>query len=65
MGLPIVLVYLTCSRLQLSAISEFFKKDFFLFVHERQRERQRYRQREKQAPFGEPDVGHDPRTLGS
>ena len=31
----------------------------------RVRERQRHRQREKQAPCGEPDVGLDPRTLGS
>ena len=28
-------------------------------------ERQRHRQREKQAPSGKPDVGLDPRTLGS
>ena len=28
-------------------------------------ERQKHRQREKQAPCGEPDVGLDPRTLGS
>ena len=31
---------------------------------ERDRERQRHRQREKQAPFGEPDVGLDPKTPG-
>ena len=31
----------------------------------RYRERQRHRQRAKQAPCGEPDVGLDPRTLGS
>ena len=31
----------------------------------RERERQRHRQREKQAPCREPDVGLDPRTLGS
>ena len=30
-----------------------------------QRERQRPRQREKQVPHGEPDVGLNPRTLGS
>ena len=29
-----------------------------------QRERQRHRQREKQAPYREPDVGLDPKTLG-
>ena len=29
------------------------------------RERQRHRQREKQAPFGEPNAGLDPRTPGS
>ena len=28
-------------------------------------ERERHRQREKQAPYGEMDVGPDPRTLGS
>ena len=31
----------------------------------RDRERERHRQREKQAPCREPDVGLDPRTLGS
>ena len=31
----------------------------------RKRERGRDRQREKQAPYVEPDVGLDPRTLGS
>ena len=36
-----------------------------LIIHERQRERQRHRQREKQAAYGEPDVGLDPRTPGS
>ena len=30
-----------------------------------ERERQRHRQREKQAAYAEPDVGLDPRTLGS
>ena len=29
------------------------------------RERQRHRHREKQAPHREPDVGLDPRTVGS
>ena len=38
---------------------------FYLFNHERHKEMQRHRQREKQAPCGEPDVGHDPRTPGS
>ena len=28
-------------------------------------ERQRHRQREKQAPWGDPDAGLDPRTPGS
>ena len=45
-----------------------FKKDFlYLFMRERERERerQRLRQREKQAPCREPDVGLNPRTLGS
>ena len=32
---------------------------------ERERERQRHRQREKQAPCRKPDVGLDPRNLGS
>ena len=32
---------------------------------ERERERQRHRQRKKQAPCREPDVGLNPRTLGS
>ena len=40
-------------------------KRFYLFIHERQRERKRHRQRKKQAPCREPDVGLDPRTLGS
>ena len=46
------------------------RKIFFfkiLFIHDRHRgrERQRHRQREKQAPCREPDVGLNPRTLGS
>ena len=32
---------------------------------ERERERQRHRQREKRIPHKEPDMGLDPRTLGS
>ena len=32
---------------------------------EKERDRQRHRQREKQAPYREPDVGLDSRTLGS
>ena len=32
---------------------------------ERERGRERHRQREKQAPCREPDVGLDPRTVGS
>ena len=32
---------------------------------EREREAQRHRQREKQAPCREPDVGLDPRIIGS
>ena len=49
----------------------FFKKRFYLFIHEihthtgKKRERQRHMQREKQAPCREPDVGLDPRTAGS
>ena len=38
---------------------------FYLFIHERHTERPRHRQREKRAPCGKPDVGLDPRTLGS
>ena len=34
-------------------------------MRDTQRERQRHRQREKQAPCREPNVGLDPRTLGS
>ena len=43
------------------------KKDFYLFIHERQRERkrQRHRKREKQAPCREPDMGLNPRSPGS
>ena len=41
----------------------FFK--YFIYSFMRDRERQRHRQREKQVPRGEPDVGLDPRTLGS
>ena len=41
----------------------FFFLRFYLFM--RGRERQRHRRREKQAPCGEPNVGLDPRTLGS
>ena len=45
-----------------------FFKDFiylFMIVTQRETERQRHRQREKQAPCWEPNVGLDPRTLGS
>ena len=43
----------------------FFKDFIYLFMRDTERERQRHRQREKQAPHKEPDVGLDPRTLGS
>ena len=43
----------------------FFKDLMYLFMRERHSERQRHRQREKQAPCREPNVGLDPRTLGS
>ena len=43
----------------------YFLRRFYLFTHERHRKRQRHKQKEKQAPWGEPDVGLDPRTLGS
>ena len=38
---------------------------FYLFIHERHTERQRPRQREEQVPCREPNMGLDPRTLGS
>ena len=31
-------------------------------MRDKEKERQRHRQREKQAPYGEPDEGLDPRT---
>ena len=34
-------------------------------MRDTERERQRHRQRERQAPHREPDVGLDPKTLGS
>ena len=37
----------------------------YFIIHERHRARQRHRQREKQASCREPDVGLDPRTVGS
>ena len=43
----------------------FFKIYLFIYDRHRERERQRHRQKEKQSPCGEPDVGLDPRTLGS
>ena len=45
----------------------FFKKTFYLFIHERHKERKRWRhrQREKQAPCSEPNVGLDPGSPGS
>ena len=50
----------------LSYFHVFFKKDFYVFTHERQREtRQRHKKREKQSPHREPDVGLDPQTPGS
>ena len=46
--------------------STIFKKYFIcLFMRDAEREGQRHRPREKQAPCGKPDVGLDPRTLGS
>ena len=43
----------------------FFKIFIYLFMKDTHRKRQRHRQREKEAPCGEPDVGLNPRTLGS
>ena len=42
----------------------YFFKDF-IYLLMRDTDRQRHRQREKQAPFGEPNAGLDPRTPGS
>ena len=42
-----------------------FLKRFYLFIHDRPKERGRHRQREGQAPHRKPDMGLDPRTLGS
>ena len=41
--------------------------NFILFIYswETQRETQRHRQREKQTPCGDPNMGLNPRTLGS
>ena len=47
------------------ALMVYFFLRFYLFIHERHTERDRDRQREKQAPCGKPDVGLNPRTLGS
>ena len=54
-------------RVMLLKMSSFylFLKILFIYSWETHRKRQRHRQREKQAPCGEPDVGLDPRTLGS
>ena len=41
----------------------FFLKILFIYSWETQREGKRHRQREKEAPYGEPDAGLDPRTL--
>ena len=41
----------------------FFFLRFYLFMKDT--ERQRHKQREKQAPYGEPDAGLDPGTMGS
>ena len=40
-------------------VSSFFKKRFYLLIHERHRDRQRHRQREKQAPCKKLDAGLD------
>ena len=52
------------SLLKWECVSLFFFKILFIY-HERHRERQRHRKREKQAPCEEPDVGLNPRILGS
>ena len=46
---------------------QFFKKIFYLFVHERHREKEKqiHRQKEKEAPCWESDVGLDPGSPGS
>ena len=43
----------------------FFFFNIYLFIRNTERVRQRHRQREKQPPWGEPNVGLDPRTPGS
>ena len=43
---------------------EFFFKILFIYSRDTQREPETW-EREKQAPYGEPDVGLDPGTLGS
>ena len=43
----------------------FFFKILFIYSWETQKERQKHRQREKQAPWKEPNVGLNPRNLGS
>ena len=48
-----------------SVVSFFFLR-FYLFIHVKQRDWQKEGQREeKQAPCKEPDVGPNPRNLGS
>ena len=47
-------------------MSSFFKKIFHLFIYERHREKGRDTGRGRsRLPWGEPDAGLDPRTLGS
>ena len=43
-------------------LDAFFFLILFNYSWETEIERQRHRQTEKQAPFGKPDVGHNPRT---
>ena len=46
-------------------VNSIFFKVLFIYLWETCRKRQRHRQREKLAPCGEPDVGLNPRMLGS
>ena len=49
----------------LESISASFFKKYFIYLFMRDTQKQRHRQREKQASCEEPDVGLNPRTLGS
>ena len=55
-----------CGRFSFCIDILLFKVVFiYLLMRDTQKERQRHRQREKQTPYGEPDAGLNPRSLGS